>query len=160
MAKKDKSKLPKKVGGVKLPKDLRRTATSAFKLAQNPIAREVMSAALVAGAAALAKRKVKDESAPGTAGKPANELDNLIAQGKDVGNILAQGVTAFFTALTKPAEKKSAPDAKPTSPQPAPAKPAEKPTKAATKRTAAKPSAARRATSPKPRAKPKPKTTS
>jgi len=155
MAKKDKSKLPKKVGGVKLPKDLRRTATSAFKLAQNPIAREVMSAALVAGAAALAKRKVKDESAPGTAGKPANELDNLIAQGKDVGNILAQGVTAFFTALTKPAEKKAAPDAKPAS-----AKPAAEPTKAAARRTAAKPAAARRAAAPKPRAKPKPKTTS
>jgi len=168
MAKKDsKPKLPKKVGGVKLPKDLRKTAKSAVKLAQNPLAREVVSAALVAGATALARRKLKDSGGPGTAGKPTNELDNLIGQGKEIGNILAQGVTAFFTALTKPVEAKPAPKATAASPQSAPAKPAAarpraaKPaaTKpAAAKPAAAKPAAAKRTAPPKSRAKPKPAT--
>lgn len=94
MAKKDKKpKLPKEIGGVKLPKDLRKTAKSALKLAQNPIAREVISAALVAGAAALAKHK-GGQSAP----EPKSK-------GTDIGALLAQGVAAFVGGLTRPAEK-------------------------------------------------------
>jgi hypothetical protein len=109
MAKKDKTpKVPKKVAGVKVPKDLRKSAKSALKLAQNPIAREVISAALVAGAAALAKRRV-EKAAPEPKGK----------SNPDVGAIIAQGVAAFVSGLGKPAEKKSqsqkpeADDAKP-----------------------------------------------
>ena len=47
MAKKDKAaRLPKKVGGVKLPKQFRKSASVVAELAQSPIAREVVSAAL------------------------------------------------------------------------------------------------------------------
>jgi hypothetical protein len=96
MAKKGKAaRLPKKVGGVKLPKQLRKSAGVMAELAQNPIAREVVSAALVAGAGALAKRRFKG------AAKTGGELDHLIAQGKDVGNMLAQGVAAFLGELFK-----------------------------------------------------------
>jgi len=154
MAKKDKKpKLPKKVGGVKLPKQLRKSADVVAEIAQNPIAREVVSAALVAGAAALTKRRIKDAgSSSATPGKAGNDLDGLITQGKEVGNILAQGVTAFFNALMKPVEKKAGSDAKQASPEPAAAKPA------AAKRPAAKRPAARRAAvaKPRPRSKPKP----
>jgi hypothetical protein len=93
MAKKDKTKLPKKVGGVKLPKKLRKSVSD---LASNPLAREVVSAALVAGAAALATRKTKaaaDHAAPRK-------------QGNDLGNLIAQGVAAFVANIGKPAEKK------------------------------------------------------
>jgi hypothetical protein len=94
MAKKDKMpKLPKKVGGVKLPKDVRRTAKSALKLAQNPIAREIVSAVLVAGAAALTKK----------AAKGAPEAKNKAA---DIGSLIAQGVAAFVSGMGKPTEKK------------------------------------------------------
>jgi len=99
MAKKEKTpKVPKKVAGVKVPKDLRKSAKSALKLAQNPIAREVISAALVAGAAALAKRRV-DKAAP----EPKDKTN------PDVGAMIAQGVAAFVSGLGKPAEKKSEP---------------------------------------------------
>jgi hypothetical protein len=109
MAKKDKTpKMPKKVAGVKVPKDLRKSAKSALKLAQNPIAQEVISAALVAGAAALAKRKIE---------KAATEPKGK--NNPDLGAMIAQGVAAFVSGLGKPAEKKAEPqkpegsDAKP-----------------------------------------------
>jgi len=101
--------VPKKVAGVKVPKDLRKSAKSALKLAQNPIAREVISAALVAGAAALAKRQVEKAA-------PEPKSRNT----PDVGAMIAQGVAAFVSGLGKPAEKKpesqkpAADDAKPT----------------------------------------------
>jgi hypothetical protein len=152
MAKKDKKpKLPKKVGGVKLSKQLRKSAGVVAEIAQNPIAREVVSAALVAGAAALTKRRVKNASGPATGSKPGNELDGLITQGKEVGNILAQGVTAFLNTLMKPIEKKAGSEAKPAPSAAAPVKPTN------AKRTPAKrPAAKRAATAAKPRAKSKP----
>ena len=109
MAKKDKApKVPKKVGGVKVPKNVRKSAKSALKLAQNPVAREVLSAALVAGAAALVKRKGAD-GAPERASK----------SNPDVGAMIIQGVAALIGGLGKPAgnaaepEKVQATDAKP-----------------------------------------------
>ena len=96
MAKKDKApKLPKKVGGVKVPKQLRKTAKSALEIAQNPIARELVSAAVVAGAAALAKRKVAPP-APAPAAEPA--------QHTDIGALIAQSVAAFVSGFDKGAE--------------------------------------------------------
>lgn len=175
MAKKDKAtRLPKKVGGVKLPKQLRKSADVVADIAQSPVAREVVSAALVAGAAALAKRKAKDAGRPASEAK-GNELDALVTQGKEVGNMIAQGVSAFLGALLKPAEKASAAAAaparqgaaKPATPRRAaskstagkspskPASPRSAATKPATaKRAAAKPKTARapRRTTPKPKA--------
>ncbi|HMI20469.1 MAG TPA: hypothetical protein VK533_13085 [Sphingomonas sp.] len=173
MAKKDKTpKLPKKVGGVKLPKQLRKSAGVVADIAQNPIAREVVSAALVAGAAALAKRKITDKNAAAEARKPNSELSALIAQGQEIGNMISQGINAFVSALLKPAEKKPAAEAKPAAAKPAARKPA--PAKAAAakpaaKRTTAKrvtakpatakPAAAKRKPAAKPRSKPAPKPT-
>ena len=93
MAKKDKTpKLPKKVGGVKVPKQLRKTAREALEIAQNPIARELVSAALVAGAAALTKRKV-EKTAPSPT-EPAG-------QETDIGSLIAQSVAAFVSGFDR-----------------------------------------------------------
>lgn len=46
-------KIPKTVAGVKIPKTLRDTGKAAVKLAQNPVARELLSAGLIAAAAAV-----------------------------------------------------------------------------------------------------------
>ena len=152
MAKKDKTpKLPKKVGGVKLPKQLRKSAGVVADIAQNPIAREVVSAALVAGAAALAKRKITDKNAAAEAKKPNSELSTLIAQGQEIGNMISQGISAFVSALLKPSDKKPATAAKPAAAKPAARKPAgakRAATKPATKRATAKPAAAKPATKP------------
>jgi hypothetical protein len=156
VAKKDKAaRLPKKVGGVKLSKQFRKSAGVVAELAQNPIAREVVSAALVAGASALAKRRVKGAGGQPGARKPGGELDSLLAQGKEVGNMFAQGVSAFLGELLKPADKTEA-----TTPKPAPARrPAPKPAagkSAAAPRAAPKPASPRPGARTKPAAKPKP----
>jgi hypothetical protein len=97
MAKKDKKpKVPKKVGGVKLPKDLRKTAKSALKIAENPVAREVMAAALVAGVGALTKRQAE---------RPAPEGKN---KATEIGTLIAQGVAAFVSGLGTPPKRKMA----------------------------------------------------
>jgi len=96
MAKKDKGpKLPKTVGGVKVPKQLRKTAKDALEIAQNPVARELISAALVAGAAALTKRKIE---------KPASASAEPAAQETDIGSLIAQSVAAFVAGFDRGAE--------------------------------------------------------
>lgn len=117
MAKKDKlPKLPKKVGGVKVPKQLRKSAKSALEIAQNPVARELVSAALVAGAAALTKRKVEQTASP--ADRATDEAD--------IGTLIRDSVAAFVSGFDKGAEMmagniaRKAPAEKGTAPETAP----------------------------------------
>lgn len=55
MAKKDKSKLPKKIAGVKLPKNLRKGVAGL----DSPLAREILADMLIAAAGAAAAALVK-----------------------------------------------------------------------------------------------------
>ena len=50
---KKKDKLPKEIGGVKVPKKLRKIGNKAVKLAREPVVSEVVAGALLAAAAAL-----------------------------------------------------------------------------------------------------------
>jgi hypothetical protein len=151
MAKKDKKpKLPKKVGGMKLPKDLRKSAKTMVELARNPIARDVVSAALVAGAAALAKRKAA--KAPHLAEPQKAEPQKATAsdpekKGAELANLVIQGVTSFLSGLTRPVEQKQPSEAQPVAAS-KPATARKKPSTTTRKTTAAP---RRRA----PRAKPK-----
>ena len=55
MAKKKAGKgpIPKRIGGVKIPKKVRKNANRALELADNPLVREAASAAILAGATRL-----------------------------------------------------------------------------------------------------------
>lgn len=56
MAKKNKNKdriLPKRIAGVKVPKALRKSGKSLLKMAETPVARQLIAAGLVAVAAAM-----------------------------------------------------------------------------------------------------------
>jgi hypothetical protein len=64
MAKDKKRKVPKRIAGVKVPKNLRKTANQALELAENPAARQLAIAALTAAAAALGERKMETVSQP------------------------------------------------------------------------------------------------
>lgn len=56
MAKKaKKSKIPKEIAGVKVPKELRKAGGAAARLIDSPLAGELMAAAFVAAAAALSQ---------------------------------------------------------------------------------------------------------
>lgn len=50
-------KIPKEFGGVKVPKTLRKSGKVALKLAQNPVAREMLAAGLMAAATAVAANR-------------------------------------------------------------------------------------------------------
>ncbi|MFN3387773.1 MAG: hypothetical protein ACK40O_02500 [Allosphingosinicella sp.] len=56
-AKKGKAKIPKEVGGVKVPKKLRKIGKKAIALAQQPMVSEIAAAALLGAAAALREGK-------------------------------------------------------------------------------------------------------
>jgi hypothetical protein len=73
VAKKSK-KLPKKIAGVKVPKELRKAGAGLAKLAEQPVAREIALAALAAG---LAARKDARKAAK----KAAVETGGEIAEG-------------------------------------------------------------------------------
>ena len=60
-------KLPKKIAGVKVPKELRKAGSVARDLAQSPIVGEAVSAALLAAAASLTSAKVRSKAKAGAA---------------------------------------------------------------------------------------------
>lgn len=110
-AKADKTgpKIPKHIAGVKIPKSLRDSGKAAIKLAQNPMARELLAAGLVAAASAVALKsqaKRRDE----TKAKPAGAADSVNENIADIGAALVgvAGAAAqrFFKA--KRADKSAA----------------------------------------------------
>lgn len=58
MAKKN-AKLPKKIGGIKIPKKLRKSGGKLIEAANTPAGRELLAAGLVAAGTALAKAQQK-----------------------------------------------------------------------------------------------------
>lgn len=63
-AKKDKVKIPKKIAGVKIPKELRKAASETVaKIAAHPAIREIVATGLVAAAAALTEREAPKKQA-------------------------------------------------------------------------------------------------
>jgi hypothetical protein len=95
--KKDKSgkktKAPKTVAGIKLPKDLRKPLEAALHWLQSPLAREVLAAALVAAASALVTRRDDHEKAASPGRTPPGR------GAVDVPGLLTQGIAAFVSGL-------------------------------------------------------------
>jgi hypothetical protein len=78
--KKDKAKIPKRIGGVKVPKAVREAGKTALKLAETPAVSETVAAALLAAAAALRDppaTKRAASAAAGTAGEAGKEAIRL-----------------------------------------------------------------------------------
>ena len=56
-------KIPKKIAGVKIPKQARKTANKAIKMGASPVVRELAAAAIgAAGSRAAGERKAPDEA--------------------------------------------------------------------------------------------------
>ena len=71
-----KSRIPKHVAGIKVPKKLRKAGNKAIKLAADPLVSEVVAAALLSAAAALregGKAKADEAATPGNRARPAAE---------------------------------------------------------------------------------------
>jgi hypothetical protein len=77
MAKAKNSKIPKRIAGVKVPKELRNAADLALQLSRHPVVADIIAAGLLAAAAAL-----KDSDAVKDAAKAAgDEADALRRSG-------------------------------------------------------------------------------
>lgn len=112
MAKKDKkTKVPKRIAGVKVPKDLRKKAKVALGLAENPIVRELAAAALTAAAGALAasgQGKRAGAKAADQAGEAANEAKRAGSALKAAATDIALSMLdAFEASLREAAPKRS-----------------------------------------------------
>ena len=145
-----KLKVPKKVGGVKLPKELRRQAKKAMKLTESPAVRELAMAGL-----ALAAEKMIDRARPsGAAAReaaasmldhgPGKTLKNSLAA-LDLGDMVraaaVEGARRFLAGFEEGGGTRRARAAKPSAAKaksPAKAKPA-KARKAPARAAAAKP---------------------
>ena len=74
-SKASKTKIPKQIAGVKIPKTLRDSGKAALKLAQNPVAREMLSAGLMAAATAVAANS-RARAAAANGGRDAADAMN------------------------------------------------------------------------------------
>ncbi|MBA3676689.1 MAG: hypothetical protein H0W74_04715 [Sphingosinicella sp.] len=72
MAKEKRTKLPSKIGGVKIPKELRKAGEAAAEWARGPVISEIAAAAMMAAATSLASSR-KGQAARRGAGDLASE---------------------------------------------------------------------------------------
>lgn len=151
-----KTKVPKRIGGVKVPKKVRKQAKKAIKLVESPV-REFAISGLTAAAEALAQRTASELRAAGQTQRRAS----LAAL--DLGDMLREaaieGARRFLEGFEEAAQRSStaarparAASASTTARKPAAAR---KPTAAAKPRAASKPKAAAKPAAKKPAAKPK-----
>ena len=108
MAKTKKAKIPKKIAGVKLPKEWRRTGEAILEKANSPAGREMLAAGLTmaaaAATAAVARSREKATTAPDAdaqankAGTPGTT--DPIAFATALGGMAEAALGKFFAAKT------------------------------------------------------------
>jgi hypothetical protein len=112
MAKKnsDKAKLPKRIGGIKLTKELRKAGGKLLEKANSPMGRELIAVGLSMAAAAASKaaRRERDKHAadkapatnasptPAAASKPPSEAADPHDLGVALGNIAQEALGRLF----------------------------------------------------------------
>ena len=101
---KKKLKVPKRIAGVKVPKEIRKPVNKALKLADDPQARGLAIAALTAAAGALTAKTDGDEARralrpgePGTGDRAGTLADVVIAAALDGARRLLDGLEASAT---------------------------------------------------------------
>lgn len=129
-----KHKLPKRIGGVKIPKEWRRTAEDVLDRVDTPIARELAATAAVAIGAAIARAEAarqarqeasRPEAAPGEpvqsdpTAKAAEKSPNMEAAGaKFAATAAGLAATALDGWLNKRVRPANAPGDRPVTPPP------------------------------------------
>lgn len=73
MSKKSKTKVPKTIAGVKVPKELRKASKKLAKLAEEPVARDIALGAIAAGLAARKDVRAAAKKAAAETGAEAPE---------------------------------------------------------------------------------------
>lgn len=132
-------KIPKKIAGVKLPKQVRKRAKKAIKVGAGPVVREIAAAAIGAAAKADGARQAGEAIARRFEGRARIGIDgDKIAEAFRSAAI--DGLRSFLEGLEeglKAADRQPEPPARPKAPK-QPKKP-KKPKPARSSRAAAKP---------------------
>jgi len=94
-------KIPKRIAGVKIPKDARKTANKALKAASSPAGRELIAAGLsMAAAAAVSRtkagRKAEEKTAEATSAAARAGAHDAQVLVDAVGSIAASALERFF----------------------------------------------------------------
>ncbi|HKX23128.1 MAG TPA: hypothetical protein VJM81_07625 [Rhizorhapis sp.] len=93
------SKLPKRIAGIKLPKELRKSGGSMLTLARTPLGRELIASGLIAAAAALTASDGHRKAGKGAkkAGDAADKgLDQLGDTAQAIGSAVAAAMEKWF----------------------------------------------------------------
>ncbi|MGQ0659887.1 hypothetical protein [Sphingosinicella sp.] len=134
-----KTKVPKRVGGMKLPKKVRKQAKKALKLVDGPVVRDFAVAGLTAAAEALVERTSAELRAAGDRQRKAT-LDAL-----DLGDMLRaaaiEGARRFVEGFEQARREPATKPARAASARSAARKPGAKPAVARKPKAAAKPAA-------------------
>jgi hypothetical protein len=117
MAKEKKLKVPKRIAGVKVPKNLRKPVNKALAAAENPAMRGLAVAALTAAAASLNERRTDPAPAPRRSGEPGTDdragklTDVIVAAALDGARRLLDGLESPVDAAAPAQAPAAAPAA-------------------------------------------------
>lgn len=106
MAKKDKKgfRIPKEIGGVKVPKEARRAGEALIEKARSPEGRQVLASGLAMAATAAAALAARQARAPTASEKPAPDRPGQggTVDPQQVADALGQAASAFMTKIFSP----------------------------------------------------------
>jgi len=99
MAKKKAKKLPKAIGGVKIPKKVRKQGGELLAKVNTPMGRELVAAGLVAAGAAMARREETRKAAVRLAGEAEDAAAKGARLASEIGGIVGAAANAALDRL-------------------------------------------------------------
>jgi len=112
MAKAQKTKIPRTVAGLKIPKELRKAGKVARDLSKKPLVADIAAAAMMAAAASLAKSKAGRSAGRETAQVASDAAGDALAIGSAVKRALIDAARSLLdnyeSKAAKPPKAKTA----------------------------------------------------
>lgn len=102
-SKSKKSKIPKQIGGIKIPKELREATERLAKWAESPLARQMMAAGLTAAAAALSETQTAQRAAKAAGDGATKAAASATKRASRVRTVVTAAATAMGRDLLKAA---------------------------------------------------------
>lgn len=102
-SKSKKSKIPKQIGGIKIPKELRDATERLAKWAESPLARQMMAAGLTAAAAALSETRTAQRAAKAAGDGATKAAASATKRASRVRTVVTAAASAMGRDLLKAA---------------------------------------------------------
>jgi len=99
MAKKKAKKLPKTIGGMKIPKKARKQGGELLAKINTPVGRELLAAGLVAAGAAMARREETRKAAAKMTGEAEDAATKGARLASEIGGIVGAAANAALDRL-------------------------------------------------------------